>query len=88
MKKVGRTWDDKRNITQVDAQGCGPLYRVTFGNVLSEGDFWCEWCGKTDGKMYSYNYSIEQATQRDVGLPGSLYCCLHCWGQDTGNTDL
>lgn len=88
MRLVGRTWDNSRNITEIDASGHGPLYRVTFGNVRSENEFWCEWCGKTDGKMYSFNYAFDKAYQRDRDLPGPLFCSLHCWGQDSGATDL
>lgn len=80
---------ENRKITILRPSGVGILYRVSFGSPASyESDYWCEWCGKTEGRFYSYNYDLDKATDRDSGVPGPLFCSLHCWGQQSGYTDL
>lgn len=89
MRNVGTTRREGRQITEISARGYGPLYRVSFGTPTSESeDYWCDWCGRTGGRFFSFNDTHGQAETRDSELPGPLYCDLHCWGQETGATDL
>ncbi len=92
MKRLhGYATYDGRAITMVEPGYALTLYRTATGNGLSDAestDEACSWCGENPGRLYCYDATLDQAQRRDASYRGELFCSLHCWGQDSGYTDL
>lgn len=89
LPEAGRTFDG-RKISLLRPAGVGDLYRVAWGNGSSDGPdaLGCDWCGAPPGRVYTYDWDLATARTRTKDLPGETFCSLHCWGQNSGYTDL